>query len=309
MRARDHMTTSPEVLSPQWGLGSRESRSDMPKALMEEAEEADQDGKERLKLMTNREKKKKGNEKAEATQAPKRTSMSLSDKIAKIQGRGSAGAPPPHPDFIEFKRRLGKTGGGVAERIAKLQGGTGDRTAAPVGSPPSARDRFGSSTAPRRAMIAGGARSTGGGIAARTQKLGGGPGIVLPGAFDPPPPFVSVTCESARSSLHSDRKHAPSYRRPACEPARRRTRALAHAARPAHPRRDERPPRAPHLVRCLVPVFPFSFSSVLLRFSRCWRRDEASAGGAGEPRAVGEHRRRQITGRRRRHRYHGSSHR
>ena len=103
-----------------------------PAAFMEEAEEADQDEEwlsvgERLKLMTKRENTKKGDENAEATQAPKRTSMRIADKNAKMQGRGSAGAPPPPPGFFEFKRRLAKctTGGSIAERIAKFQVGAG----------------------------------------------------------------------------------------------------------------------------------------------------------------------------------------
>ena len=289
-----------------------------PAALMKEAEEADQDGaerlsvSERLKLMTKREKTEKGDDKTEATQSPKRTSMSIADRIAQMQGRGSAGTPPPQPvepsessPFSEFKLRIAKKGGGIAERIAKLQAGAGDGATAPPGSPASAHDRSGSATAPRHATVAGGANGTDGAIAAHTQKLGGGAGIVLPGVFEALHP-ATVTCEPARTSPRSERKRARSCRRPACKPARRRTRALARVGRPAHPRRDKSS-SAPDSSRPLLLLL--FFTSVLLRFSRCWRREEASARGADEPHNVDERRRRPITGRRRRHQYRGSSHR
>ena len=244
-------------------------------------------------------------EKTKATQAPKRTSMSIADKMSHIQGRGSAGAPPPQPvepsggsHFIEFKRRLAKKGGGIAERITKLQAGAGDGAAAPPGSPPSTSDRSGSGTAPRRVTVADGAKGTGGGIAARTQKLGGEEGIVLPGAFEVPTP-PAAACESARTSLRSERK--PAILPPQSAQTRPpRTRALDHAARSTPPHCHESC-SASASSRSLL-LFPVSFSSVLLRFSRCWRRDKASARGAVEPHNVDERRWRPITGRRRRHR-------
>ena len=288
-----------------------------PAAFMEEAEEADQDEEwlsvgERVRLMTKRLNTKKGDENAEATQAPKRTSMSIADKISQMKGHGSAGAPPPQlvepsggSHFIEFQRRLAKKGGGIAERITKLQAGAGDGAAAPPGSPPSASDRSGSGTAPRRVTVADGAKGTGGGITAHTQKLGGEEGIVLPGAFEVPPPLRCLRISAYLSAL---RTQAPrSCRRKVRKPARR-----AHAR--SITRRGlrlriamSRAPRPPHLDRCFF--FRFFFPSVLLRFSRCWRREEASARGADEPHNVDERRRRPITGRRRRHQYRGSSHR
>ena len=140
-------------------------------------------------------------------------------------------APPPPPVFIEFKRCLANKGGGIAKRSAQLQAGAGDGAAAPTGSPPSARDRSGSGTAPRRATVAGGARSTGGGIAARRQKNGGGAGIVLPGTFEAPPPLPLSA--NRRVPLCAQNASARSCRRPACKPARRRTRALIHASNEA----------------------------------------------------------------------------
>ena len=134
-----------------------------PAAFMEEAEEADQDEEwlsvgERLKLMTKRENTKKGDENAEATQAPKRTSMarthssgSIADKIAKIQGSGSAEKPAPPP--VERLESIPKKGNGIAERLAKLD---------PLPPPPVEH----STISPK----------TGDGIAERLAKL------------DPPPP-------------------------------------------------------------------------------------------------------------------------
>ena len=145
---------------------------------------------ERLKRMKEREKAKKEDEKAEATQAPKRTSMSMAEKIAKMQSRGSADEPPPPP--VGRSESSPKKGGGVAERLAKLQAGAGGGAATPSGSPSSSHDQSESGTAPRCATVAGGVRSTGGGIAARAQKLGGGAGIVLPGEFEVPTPPAPV---------------------------------------------------------------------------------------------------------------------
>ena len=138
-------------------------------------------------------------------------SAPIADDTAKS---GDSKAPPPPPVFIEFKRRLANKGGGIAKRSAQLQARAGDGAAASTGSPPSARDRSGSCTAPRHATVAGGARSTGGGIAARTQKNGGGAGIVLPGTFKVSH-SAPVICESARTSLRSERKRAipPSVQR------------------------------------------------------------------------------------------------
>ena len=79
-------------------------------------------------------------EKAEVPQAPKRTSTSIAEKIAQMQGRG-----------------------GIAERLAKLQARAGGGVSAPSRSPPSARNSSGPA------------------------------GIVLFGAFEAPPPPVSVT--------------------------------------------------------------------------------------------------------------------
>ena len=137
---------------------------------------------ERLKLMKEREKTKKEEEKAEATQAPKRKSMSIADKIAKMQGSGSAEAPSPPP--VERSKISPKTGGGIAERLAKLKAGAGGGVGAPSDSPPSVRGHSGSGTASRPTTVMGGAGSTGGGSATH----GGGAHIVLPGAFDPPLP-------------------------------------------------------------------------------------------------------------------------
>ena len=142
-----------------------------PAVLIEEAEER-LSVSERLKLITERKKVKKGNEEAEATQAPNRTLMSIADKIAKMQGRGSAAAP--HLPPVERSESSSKAGGGIAERIAELQAGAGDGAAAPPGSSPSAPDRSGSGTVPRRATVVSGAGRTDGSIATRMQKLDGG---------------------------------------------------------------------------------------------------------------------------------------
>ena len=172
----------------------------------------------------------------EKTKAPKRTSMSIADKISQMQGHGSAGAPPPQlvepsggSHFIEFQRRLAKKGGGIAERITKLQAGAGDGAAAPPGSPPSASDRSGSGTAPRRVTVADGAKGTGGGITAHTQKLGGEEGIVLPGAFEVPPPPCAAR-ESARTSLRSERKPRDPAAAKCANPPAAHTRARSRGA-------------------------------------------------------------------------------
>ena len=198
-------------------------------------------------------------------------------------------APLPPPASIEFKRRLANKDGGIAKRSVQLQTGAGDGSAAPPGSPPSARDRSGSGTAPRRATVAGGARSTGGGIATRTQKNGGGAGIVIPGAFEVSH-SAPVICKSARPSLRSERK--PAILPPPSVQTRPSPHARAHSritTRPAHARSDESS-SAPASSRLFL-VHPVSFSSVLLRFSRCWCRNEASARGATETCNVGERRR------------------
>ena len=91
-------------------------------------------------------------EKAKVPQAPKRTSMSIADKIAQMKNRG-----------------------GVAERLAKLQTGAGGGAAAPSGSPPSARN----SSGPAGIVLFG----------AFEVLLSPSPVTVLPAALQPSPHF------------------------------------------------------------------------------------------------------------------------
>ena len=202
--AATHADDTAKSDDPKAPHGSAAAQDALVNAVVEDSEQR-LSVSERLKLLKERKKVKKEDENAEATQAPKRTSTSIADKIAKMHGSGSGDAPPPPP--VERSKVSSKMSGGIAERIAKLQAGAGDGATAPPCSPASAHDRSGSGTASRRATVAGGASGTGGDIAAHTQKLGGRAGIVLPGAFEAPH-SVTVTCDPARTSLCSEHKRA-----------------------------------------------------------------------------------------------------